>query len=311
MPYLIALSVVWLGIWLVYRQRVRELEREKEARRKKKLDVQTAQEQKEKRVANMEGLSKYRQIELYDAREHRAGVAAMRQLGVIMQQSVYQEKEKDWAVLGGIADGIAGPAAGIMAAANAMQDNAKIRADNAARREWGARQNARFQDFASEIEKESPSVLSMAELQKKYEANLSWAPSTLFSFIKLNDTKTEVDALTGAVTVSTSWSQDDKSICIDGSFRAKLYTNDGKCAGCAYLVLPKTGTARFKGQLSGICVSPKPSASYTVEIEPANLWELSLKEKPVSRVTDNLTVEEHKKLVSDSEAKFLSEVNKS
>ena len=99
------------------------------------------------------------------------------------------------------------------------------------------------------------------------------------------------------------------AICIDGSFRAKIYTSDGKCAGCAYLILPKVGTAGFKGRLSGICAYPKPSDSYTVKVEPANLWELTLKDNSAFRKTDNLSVAEHRKTVSDSETEFLHEMN--
>ena len=103
------------------------------------------------------------------------------------------------------------------------------------------------------------------------------------------------------------------AICIDGSFRAKIYTSDGKYAGCAYLILPKVGTAGFKGRLSRICAYPKPSDSYTVKVEPANLWELTLKDNSAFRKTDNLSVAEHRKTVSDSETTMVTtvEVNES
>lgn len=58
------------------------------------------------------------------------GEKAMKQLGMIYLGQ--QQKESSWAVLGGIAEGIAGPAAGIMAASNAMKSNTKIQEHNAA-----------------------------------------------------------------------------------------------------------------------------------------------------------------------------------
>lgn len=282
--------------------------REAEAERKKKLEEQTKREQQETQLAHLEGLAKYHQMDVTDAQKYQEGIQAMRQLGFIMQQSVYQEKEKDWAILGGIADGIGGPVAGIATAANAIQDNVRINAENAARRKWAAKQNAFYQNLACEAERKSPTALSMSELQKKYKAIISWAPSTLHSLIKLSEIKIDVDELTGAVTVSASWQQDDKSICIDGSFRAKIYTDSGDCTGCAYLVLPKEGTVKFSGVLSGICACPIPSNNYSVVIEPANLWELAAKKNSTDRATDNLTYTEHRKIVEDSEANFQNEL---
>lgn len=46
--------------------------------------------------------------------------------------SASQQKEKDWAVHGGIANGIAGPAAGVATAINIQAQNAQIRAQNKA-----------------------------------------------------------------------------------------------------------------------------------------------------------------------------------
>lgn len=282
--------------------------RKAEEEKAKKRGEQTKREQEEKTLAHMEGLEKFHYMDTEDARKYQEGFAAIRELGVIMQQSVYQEKKKDWAILGGIADGIAGPAAGLVTAVNAVNDNAKIEAENAARREWGAKQNAFYRDLAMQAERERPRALSMTELQKKYTTLLSWSPATLVSLIRFSDTNADIDEQTGAVLVSTAWQQKNKSICIDGALRAKLYTSSGECAGCAYLVLPKTGTAGFNGELSGICASPKKSDSYTVQIEPVDLWELTSKENAKPRITDYLTDYEHRQLVSDYEAKYLSEL---
>ncbi len=56
------------------------------------------------------------------------GEQAMRTLGMIYSQQ--QRKESDWAVVGGIADGIAGPGAGVAAALNTMASNEQIRRHN-------------------------------------------------------------------------------------------------------------------------------------------------------------------------------------
>lgn len=58
----------------------------------------------------------------------REGEEALKKLGMIYAGQ--QQKETSWAVMGGIAEGIAGPAAGIMAASNTMANNQRIREHN-------------------------------------------------------------------------------------------------------------------------------------------------------------------------------------
>lgn len=60
------------------------------------------------------------------------GEKALRQVGMIYAEQ--QQKESDWAIIGGIAEGIAGPAAGVMAATETMVNNNRIREHNAAMR---------------------------------------------------------------------------------------------------------------------------------------------------------------------------------
>lgn len=283
-------------------------QQEKEKERREKISELSNLENEQKKYAHLEGLQKYYQMNNDDVQKYQRGIEAMRELGMIMQRSVYQEKEKDWAIWGGIADGIAGPIAGIATAVNTMSDNKRIQSENATRREWGRKQNEFYQDLANQAQSECPRSISMMQLEKKYDTVLSWKPTTLFSLIKIKSTENKVDTQTGAVTVNVNWEQEDKSVCIDGSLRAKLYTKDGMCAGCAFLVLPKMGTVGFKGTLSGICVSPKPSTEYTVKIEPCNLWELAPKGSATFRNNDNLTDDEHRRLVSNSENDFLAEM---
>ncbi len=272
------------------------------------LNENIATENDQRRLSKYEGLGKYVEMHAIEVANYQKGIQAMREIGVMMERSVYQEKEKDWAIHGGIAQGIAGPIAGIAAAANTMQENAKIQAQNAARREWAAKQNQFYQELANEAEQNQPRPISRYQLQQKYDAILSWAPSTLFALLEFSEPKVEITPQIGSVSVTVSWSQQDRSLCIDGSLRAKLYGEDGACAGCAYLVLPKVGTTGFRGTLSGICAQPKKSKTYTVVIEPINLWELAPKGKPVSSNSDHLSDEEHRRLVADGERKFLAEI---
>lgn len=61
-------------------------------------------------------------------KELHDGEEAMLQLATIY--AGMQKKEKNWASIGGFAEGLAGPAAGIMAASDAMRDNYEIRKYN-------------------------------------------------------------------------------------------------------------------------------------------------------------------------------------
>lgn len=187
---------------------------------KSRIERQMQREQWEKELAHM-GLAKIHEMDLDEARGAQGRAERIRELGTMLQRSVYQEKKNDWAVMGGIAEGIAGPAAGIAVAANAINDNARIEAENAMRRKSAAQTNIFFQNLASQAERNAPGVRSMEQLQKTYTLDLSWSPETLFSEIEISDTKVEIDTDTGAVLVSASCKQNSKTIRIDGALRAK------------------------------------------------------------------------------------------
>lgn len=60
------------------------------------------------------------------------GEEAMKQLSMIYMQQ--QKKEGDWAIAGGLAEGLAGPVAGFMSASQVMENNREIQWHNAAMR---------------------------------------------------------------------------------------------------------------------------------------------------------------------------------
>lgn len=304
---IIGALLIGIGILIFIIGNANEKEKAEEELQKKKKEQHELECQQSK-LAHTEGLTKYYEMNEDDILKYQRAIIAMRELGMIMQKSVYQKKEKDWAIMGGIASGVAGPIAGVATAVNAMRDNSEIRAENAMHKEWGRKQNEFFQNLAAQAKDESPSHISMDELEKKYEAILSWSPQTLLSLIFIRSIGTKIDNSTGAVTVNISWKQNDRSICIDGALRAELYTQEGACAGCAYLVFPKSGTVGFEGTLSGICSSPKHSDKYTVKITPVDLWEFASVENPTERKNENLTNEEHRALVSDYENEYIQKL---
>lgn len=95
-------------------------------RRAKELSRQSEHRKRMKMLEDMASDYKVRIDQL------REGEEALMQLGMIYADQ--RKKETSWAVMGGIAEGIAGSAAGIMAAANTMENNRTIREYNASMR---------------------------------------------------------------------------------------------------------------------------------------------------------------------------------
>lgn len=90
----------------------------------------------------------------------RAGEEALKTLGMIYADQ--QKKEGDWAIMGGIAEGIAGVGAGVAVAANTMANNAKIREYNASMRKASLEVMSGLPTVAGDrytLEKESDKIL--------------------------------------------------------------------------------------------------------------------------------------------------------
>lgn len=97
-------------------------EEEKFIRRADALSVKTGCNKRVTMLTDLLEDCDQRIKELHDGEE------AMIQLATIY--AGMQKKEKNWASIGGFAEGLAGPAAGIMAASDAMRDNYEIRKYN-------------------------------------------------------------------------------------------------------------------------------------------------------------------------------------
>lgn len=187
-----------------------------------------------------------------------------------------QQKERDWATWGGIADGIAGFGAGVSTAVDIQMQNMQIRAENEKRRQaalpgymfmtnsaQGNRRNA--DEIMKEIENFKLKLVaeeSSAELMKK---------------ISFSNTDVLVSE-TGAAMVCTSASLDPKfrifddiPAVVDGTIIAKIYDGDQLC-GTAQMVLPMYGLGQ-NIPLNGICIDCcKPGKSYTAKFTAKNLW---------------------------------------
>ena len=142
------------------------------------------------------------------------------------------QKESDWAIMGGIANGIAGPAAGVVAALDTQAHNASIRAQNQAyvngampafMNLTGSAQSMRSQ--ADSLEKK------MNETDEKLISDCQ--EQDVFNLLSFKDTVVMVSE-TGAVRVNTTVQAKKKlkignfPAVIDGTINAHIKTNNLK-----------------------------------------------------------------------------------
>lgn len=234
------------------------------------------QEEKNKEIAKKIGFDKYDAIK---SEIPKLDIDEIVKLGAAFESSVYQEKEKDWALLGGIASGIGGVGAGIATATRVMQENEKIRERNAEARRWAAKQSKEITDLAMK------GAATARERISDFEGYLYGCKAVatesideLFSHLSIRKTFGEVDEATGAFNVKVEWSnKSDKHI--DGSLVALFYSSGGKCVGCAYLPLPLDGTMGGSGVLTGVCAYPMAKEWHKITIKPYSLWEFVRKDK--------------------------------
>ena len=186
------------------------------------------------------------------------------------------QKEQSWSVWGGIADGLAGPAAGVATALDIQNQNAQIRARNEANRQAAmpafmavTNSASRNRANADAIEKE------IALLQEKL---MTQPPrGEVLSMLNVIDPTVEVSK-TGAFRVTATveakqplYLYGDVPAVADGTILAQVY-EDGVKIGSANMVLPVNGVSQ-KASIAGICLSgAHPGKKHTVEFTEKNLW---------------------------------------
>ena len=187
-----------------------------------------------------------------------------------------QQKEKDWATWGGIADGIAGFGAGVSTAIDIQRQNMEIRAENERRRQATLPAYMFATNSAYENRKNADKI--MAEVEN-VRMKLISDESSEDLMKKISFTNTDVlVSETGAAMVCTSASLipnfkifDDVPAVVDGTIVAKIY-NENQLCGTAQLVLPLYGLGQ-NITLNGICLDCcDPEKKYTAKFVAKNLW---------------------------------------
>lgn len=227
---------------------------------------------REKRIAM---LTAEREALLQKAETLKSGAKA------VMNAS--QQKEKDWAVHGGIANGIAGPAAGAATALNIQAQNAQIRAQN----------KANLQAFAPVIMNSYKGAVSYESQARSITASIDNAKTKLLGkddiqtcMRRLVFTETEVNVSdTGTCTVTTKVALtepftifEDVKAVIDGTVIAKIYDKED-LVGTAALVLPSRGIGYYHNPypLKGMCLyCGGKDRNYRVEFASVNLWAMEM-----------------------------------
>lgn len=246
---------------------------------KAKQNSAVALSEQQKAFTHIVGVEKiHKQLE-QEAADKKAGINALRKFSNHLLLSTYQsrKKEKDWAILGGIAQGIAGPVAGIAVATTTMAHNEEIRQTNENNLRWAAQQSNEMNFAASELEKEDFSVPTIDQLNAQYEICRNISPNLLFSKLNIETQSIDIDNTSKSATVYAKWESLDNELCVDGHIRANFYTNTNCFVGSASLSLPTFGTFKASGVMDGICLIDEYSKPCTVKYEPIDLWVISKK----------------------------------
>lgn len=330
---IVIFCLAWLGVmayaWFVYRPKQEQQEAEAERKRlEEKRNKEKEREALEKEVAYSEGLEKIVKMRPLEIQKHMEELAkAKKDLesseSLQKNSSMLYEKKGDWAVAGGLAQGIAGPAAGYLAAQDVIRENQAIDQRNK-NISMGLAYHQMFylpkiRDRVEKLEHSIPTEVTIEELQTKHDVILSWSPRTLFSKLHFYNKQCIRDEETNSIVVSTKCCIEKYlDFIIDGSLRAKLYTSDKKYVGCAYLNLPYYFCS--DDTLSGIITSSniydmsflRDVKDYEIVIDYVDLWEQAPKKHRflAQNRGDKLTAEEHRQIVAEHEAKFKKEENK-
>lgn len=194
-----------------------------------------------------------------------------------------QQKEGDWATMGGIANGLAGPAAGLATAMDIQARNAQIRAQNdATLRELASLNLAISQSRSREQEKLVGQINTIVqEIQQVKEKLISDNPSEeVFKKLTITNPTVEVSE-TGAFKVNATITTQEKLYIFndvpafaDGTIIAHVFEN-GEEIGTATMVIPENGVVYKKQPTPIVGMSLSGAHKYkrrTVTFSPGNLW---------------------------------------
>lgn len=177
------------------------------------------------------------------------GEEAMRTLSNAMWDQ--QKKEGDWAIAGGIANGIAGPAAGMLAASQVMANNQKIQQHNEMMRRTSSNILSGMSGISSDrkslVELKSKALRRQQEAKRKI-ALPGHSSNDIWKHIQAGKNKI-VKSETGVLHISLAVRIEEPFVLdvpkgvgtvLDGTLKAEVWF-DNKNLGTAYFPLPVDG----------------------------------------------------------------------
>lgn len=245
-------------------------------------DLRAAEQEEYKelnRYATLYGRDKKIAI-LTDRKNELLRKAASLEEGAQLLMRSTQQAEKDWAMLGGIADGLAGPGAGVATALNAQAQNAQIRAQNRANMMAAMPAYMSVTNSASGNRKNAAAIEKDIQLVK--EKLLADTPASVV-LEKLNTEKSEVTVSeTGACRVEVTVKPKEKCFIfedvpatIDGTIVAHIFEDDHEI-GTANLVLPVNGVSTDT-KLIGIAITnADKTKKHTLCFSADKLWMMEI-----------------------------------
>lgn len=218
-------------------------------------------------------------------KKKKEGQEAMRQLGQIYLGA--QKKEASWGLSGGIAEGIAGPAAGVIAAAQTIENNRKVQQYNQSMREASAfalRGSLGLNNDICELESELSEIQKKErEAEKKVTLQNPSADEILANLkiggAKIEKSKTGVLHIELPVSVKTPFelsAPEEVIMVVDGTLSGEVWMED-KIIGSVLIPLPLYGiptNMMEKVTLDAMCDRyVEYEGKYTVKLaETQNLW---------------------------------------
>ncbi len=201
---------------------------------------------------------------------------------------VLRGKERDWAIAGGIASGIAGSAAGVASALDAQAYNASVRASNAALDHQTAQELVLISQFETKAKQRADKIREqIQELEntknreiEDYKTKVVGEQSDeeVFSYLAFNNIYSYINK-TGSVSITAKVRC--TSACnvfgntnahVDGSLTAQVF-QEGHLIGVADLVCPVTGIPSYEITLKGISLcNATLGENCKIIISPKNLW---------------------------------------
>ena len=280
------------GLLLVAEAEQKEIERKKQIKDVSPNETEGRFLKRAKELAILRGSAKrVRMLEnmsndyMRRVREITEAEQAMKQLGMLYLEQ--QQKTSDWAVLGGIAEGIAGPAAGVAVAMNTMANNQKIQQQNAAYRNTAMSIMSGIPNLKGDKASLMDEVYKLSALMEgcKSKVVLSTPSSDeVWRHFTIGKTKVErresgVLAVSVPVQLKNSFDlnlPDGVEVVIDGTIAGEVWCNKEFVADI-YFPLPIYGLPiNMCGEytLDGMCArSAEYEMKYTVKLkDKQNLW---------------------------------------